>query len=189
MSAGPPPLNPPPLNPPLRGAGRKPDARFLLAHPAHVIALGLGSGLSPFAPGTAGTLLAWLAWVTLLPTASDTMRAAVLLGATLASWWAATVTARHLAQADPAAIVCDEIVAFWLVLWLVMPTGFWGQAAAFALFRFFDAVKPGPVAWADQVFKPRRGRPLGWAQGFGIVFDDLVAALCTLVVIAIWRFA
>jgi len=184
MSAG-----PPPLNPPLRGAGRKPDARFLLAHPAHFIALGFGSGLSPVAPGTAGTLLAWLTWTALPPTGSDTMRAAVLLGATLASWWAATVTARHLAQADPSAIVCDEIVAFWLVLWLVMPTGFWGQAAAFALFRFFDAVKPGPVAWADQRFKLRRGRPLGWAQGFGIVFDDLVAALCTLVVIAIWRFA
>ena len=56
------------------------------------------------------------------------------------------------------------------------------------MFRFIT-VKPGPVAWADQRFKLRRGRPLGWAQGFGIVFDDLVAALCTLVVIAIWRFA
>ena len=80
------------------------------------------------------------------------------------------------------------MVAFWLVLWLVMPTTFAAQAAAFVLFRIFDAAKPGPVAWADQRFKGRRNEPIGWAQGFGIVFDDLVAAFCTLVVIAAWRF-
>ena len=179
----------PALNPPLRGAGRKPDWRFLLAHPAHAVALGFGSGLSPVAPGTVGTLFAWLAWAA--AAAGDRRRrrgrscwpAPRSLG-----WWAATVTARHLAQADPSAIVCDEIVAFWVVLWLVTPAGFWGQAIAFALFRFFDAAKPGPVAWADQRFKLRRGRPLGWAQGFGILFDDVVAALCTLLVIALWRF-
>ena len=182
MSAG------PPLNPPLRGAGRKPDWRFLLAHPAHLVALGFGSGLSPVAPGTVGTLFAWLVWVELPASMSDTARAIALVVATLASWAAATVTARHLAQGDPSAIVCDEIVAFWLVLWLVTPAGFWAQAIAFVLFRFFDAVKPGPVAWADQCFKLRRGRPIGWAQGFGIVFDDLVAALCTLLVVALWRF-
>ena len=178
----------PALNPPLRGAGRKPDWRFLLAHPAHALALGFGSGLAPVAPGTAGTVFAWLVWVAIPPAMSDGMRGLVLVAATLLSWWAATVTARHLAQADPSAIVCDEIVAFWLVLWLITPTGFWGQAIAFALFRFFDAVKPGPVAWADQRFKLRRGKSLGWAQGFGILFDDVVAAVCTLVVIALWRF-
>ena len=68
------------------------------------------------------------------------------------------------------------------------PAGLWAQAAAFLLFRFFDAAKPGPVAWADQLFKGRHGRPIGWAQGFGILVDDLVAALCTLVAIAVWRF-
>ena len=80
------------------------------------------------------------------------------------------------------------MLAFWLVLWLVTPAGLWMQCAAFVLFRFFDAVKPGPVAWADQRFKKNRhGGPIGWAQGFGILFDDLVAALCTLLVIALWR--
>jgi phosphatidylglycerophosphatase A len=83
--------------------------------------------------------------------------------------------------------VWDEVVAFWIVLWLVTPAGFWTQAAAFALFRFFDAAKPGPVGWADGLFKRRHGQAIGWAQGFGILFDDLVAALCTLLVIAIWR--
>ncbi|MGZ5207339.1 MAG: phosphatidylglycerophosphatase A, partial [Caldimonas sp.] len=63
--------NEPALNPPLRGTGRKPDWRFLFAHPAHTIALGFGSGLSPVAPGTAGTLWAWFAWVVLQPALSE----------------------------------------------------------------------------------------------------------------------
>jgi len=79
--------------------------------------------------------------------------------------------------------VWDEVIAFWIVLWLVMPTGLWGQLAAFGLFRLFDAVKPGPVAWADDLF-----HGFGWRGGFGIIFDDLVAAFCTLLVIAAWRF-
>jgi phosphatidylglycerophosphatase A len=85
--------------------------------------------------------------------------------------------------ADPGSIVWDEVVGFWLVLWLVMPAGLLGQLVAFALFRFFDAAKPGPVAWADKTFKG-----FGWRGGFGILFDDLVAAACTLLVIALWRF-
>ena len=102
-------------------------------------------------------------------------------------WWACTRTAQHLGSADPGAIVWDEVIAFWLILWLITPASFWAQAGAFVLFRFFDAAKPGPVAWADKLFKIRRSQPIGWAQGFGILFDDLVAALCTLMVIALWR--
>jgi phosphatidylglycerophosphatase A len=112
----------------------------------------------------------------------------VLVVATIVGWWACTVTARDLGQADPSSVVWDEVVAFWLVLWLVTPADLREQAIAFALFRFFDAAKPGPVAWADQLFKGRPGAAIGWAQGFGILFDDLVAALCTLLVIALWRF-
>lgn len=183
------PLSEPALHRPLAGAGRRPGWRFLLAHPAHWIALGFGSGLSPIAPGTAGTLFAWLVFALFQHALGDGARGAILLGALIVGWWACTVTARHLNQADPAAIVWDEIVAFWLVLWLVTPASFAAQLVAFVLFRFLDAAKPGPIAWADQRFKRRRGAPIGWAQGFGILLDDLVAALCTLVVIAIWRFA
>ena len=137
----------------------------MLRHPAHWIALGFGSGLSPCAPGTVGTLWAWAglpaccdrAWATL-----QLGRGAARLGCVV-GWWACTVTARHLGTADPGAIVWDEVVAFWLVLWLVTPAGFWAQAVAFALFRFFDAAKPGPVAWADRLFKlpPRPADRLG----------------------------
>jgi phosphatidylglycerophosphatase A len=161
----------------------KPNAKFLLAHPAHFVALGFGSGLSPIAPGTAGTLWAWLAFLTLQPFMSQAQMGWVIVGATLVGWWACTVTAKHMAVLDPGSIVWDEVVAFWLVLWLVMPTGLLGQFVAFVLFRFFDAVKPGPVGWADQHFKGAGAR-----GGFGIFFDDFVAAFCTLLVIALWRF-
>ena len=157
--------------------------RFLLVHPAHFIALGCGAGLARTAPGTVGTAWAWLAFL-LLQHWLDPLRMGLLIAfATLGGWWACTVTARALRVADPGAIVWDEVVAFWLVLWLAMPMGFWGQFTAFVLFRFFDAVKPGPMAWADQLFKG-----FGWRGGWGILFDDFVAAFCTLLVIALWRF-
>ena len=171
------PLNPP-LNAPLR-----PSLKFMLAHPAHAIALGFGSGLSPIAPGTAGTLWAWVAFLLLQPHLTDTAWAVLLIASLLLGWWACTVTARHMGVQDPGSIVWDEVLAFWLVLWLISPASFWGQLAAFALFRFFDAAKPGPVAWADERFKG-----FGWRGGFGIIFDDLVAAFCALLVIALWRF-
>jgi phosphatidylglycerophosphatase A len=141
---------------------RRPTLRFMLPHPARWIALGFGSGLAPWAPGTVGTLWAWAAFLVL-----DRWLGAAQWGLLLL-----------------AAIVWDEVVAFWLVLWLAMPTGFVGQAIAFALFRLFDVAKPGPVRWADRLFKHARG----WRQGWGILFDDLVAALCALLVIALWRF-
>ncbi|HEY2188576.1 MAG TPA: phosphatidylglycerophosphatase A [Caldimonas sp.] len=177
----------PTLHRPLAGAGRRPGWRFLLGHPAHILALGFGSGLAPMAAGTAGTLFGWITYDLLLLGRDDTVQALVLLVALLVGWWACTVTARDLDQTDPSAVVWDEVVAFWLVLWLVMPASFLAQAVAFVLFRVFDAAKPGPVAWADQRFKGRRSAPIGWAQGFGILFDDVVAALCTLIVIAAWR--
>ncbi len=91
---------------------------------------------------------------------------------------------RHLPRFDPGHGVWDEVVAFWIVLWLVMPTGWLGQLCAFGLFRFFDAVKPGPVGWADSLF-----HGYGWRGGLGVMIDDLMAAFCTLLVIAVWRFA
>ncbi|HSV51626.1 MAG TPA: phosphatidylglycerophosphatase A [Burkholderiaceae bacterium] len=170
-----------PLHPPPKPAAVRPTARFMLAHPAHLIALGFGSGLSPVAPGTAGTLWAWLAYIVLQSRLDPTQIGWVIAASLAIGWWACTVTAQHMQVSDPGSIVWDEVVAFWLVLWLVMPTGWLGQLIAFALFRFFDAVKPGPVAWADRLFKG-----FGWRGGFGILFDDLVAAFCTLLVIALW---
>jgi phosphatidylglycerophosphatase A len=178
----------PGLNPPVPPAPGKPNLRFVFSHPAHTLALAFGCGLSPVAPGTVGTLWAWLTFVALQPHMTDLRWALLLAAAAPIGVWVCTRTARDLGASDPGAIVWDEVVAFWCVLWLVTPAGFWPQAWAFVLFRFFDSAKPGPVAWADQRFKARRGQAIGWGQGLGIMLDDLVAALCTLLVIALWRF-
>lgn len=163
-------------------------AAFMWRHPARWIALGFGSGLSPKAPGTVGTLWAWLAFWVLAPWLSDAGWAALIGGGTLVGWWACTRCAQHMNTPDPGAVVWDEVLAFWLILWLIAPAGWLGQAIAFGLFRYFDAAKPGPVGWADRLFKIERGAPIGWAQGLGILLDDFVAAGCTLFVIALWRF-
>ena len=81
-------------------------------------------------------------------------------------WWACTVTARNMGRMDPGNIVWDEVIAFWLVLWLVSPTSLAGQAMAFGLFRYFDAAKPGPVGWADDSI----------GGGLGVMVDDILAA-------------
>jgi phosphatidylglycerophosphatase A len=161
--------------------------RFMFSHPAHVLALGFGSGLSPLAPGTVGTLWAWVFYLVLRPGFDDLQFAGVLAVSFFVGWWACTVTARNLGQPDPGSIVWDEVLAFWMILWLVTPAGLWDQLVAFALFRFFDSVKPGPVGWADRRFKLRPGATITWTQGFGVIFDDIVAALCTLLVIALWK--
>ncbi len=169
----------------------RPGVRFLLSHPAHFMALGFGSGLSPVAPGTVGTLWAWLTFWVMQPLMSDISWALLIGVSLLAGWWASSVTARNLRVLDPGSIVWDEIVAFWLVLWLIAPTGFWGQLLAFGLFRFLDAVKPGPVRWADQLFhgvNPATDPAVWRKAGFGIMLDDLVAAACALLLIAGWRF-
>lgn len=179
----PPPLTPtaPPRRPPQRAS-----ARLMLRSPAHWLSFGFGSGLSPVAPGTVGTLWAWAAFVALDLWLDATGWALVLALGLLVGWWACTTTARALGSADPGAIVWDEVLAFWLILWVIAPAGWGLQTAAFVLFRFFDAAKPGPVGWADRLFKGQPGQAPSWAQGFGIIFDDLVAALCTLLVLALW---
>jgi phosphatidylglycerophosphatase A len=171
------------LSPPIEPAVLRPGVRFLLAHPAHFIALGAGSGLSRIAPGTVGTLWAWASFSVLQLYLNAALLGVVIAVSLLVGWWACTRAAQHLRVLDPAAIVWDEVVAFWMVLWLISPASWTAQLAAFVLFRLLDAVKPGPVAWADNLF-----HGFGWKGGLGILLDDLVAALCTLLLIAWWRF-
>ena len=163
----------------------RPDARFLFAHVAHWIALGAGAGLSRKAPGTVGTLWAWAAFLVVdsLFSPAAWVWGVIIALTFLVGWWASVATVRRCGVQDPGYIVIDEIAAFWLVLWLIMPLGLLGQALAFGLFRYFDAAKPGPVRWADQVFKGG-----GWRGAWGIMFDDLVAAFCTLLVMALLFF-
>lgn len=160
----------------------KPTVGFMLKHPAHWLALGFGSGLSPKAPGTVGTLWAWVCWWFFHDHLTQTEAGLFIALSTLVGWWACKVTAQNMGISDPGSIVWDEVVAFWLILWLLAPSSFGTQLCAFALFRFFDAVKPGPVAWADRLFKG-----FGWRGAGGILLDDFVAAFCTLLCFALWR--
>jgi phosphatidylglycerophosphatase A len=146
-------------------AGTRPTARFLVEHPAHFVALGFGSGLAPFAPGTWGTLAAIPLAALLRETGSD---AAFLLAVALivaAGAWASEVTSRHLGVADPGCIVIDEIAAFLLVLFFVGADPL-REAIAFGLFRLFDIAKPPPIRAVDRRF----------ANGLGVMADDLLAA-------------
>jgi phosphatidylglycerophosphatase A len=161
-------------------APRRADLRFMLGHPARLIALGFGSGLAPKAPGTFGTLFAWATFAALEAVAGPLPWPAILAGAVALGVWACTRCARDLGLADPGAIVWDEVVAFWLVLAAMAPAGLLEQLAAFGLFRLFDAAKPGPVGWADRWLHAAPGTAVGWVQGVGILLDDLVAAGCTL---------
>ena len=147
----------------------KPDRTFLLAHPAHFIALGFGSGLAPKAPGTFGTLAAlpiYLAAWLLGGNAMVGACAVVLFGVGI---WASDIAGKALGVSDHGGIVIDEIAAFLLVLAFVPagPAKFWWIAAAFVSFRVFDIVKPWPINVADRAIK----------GGFGVMFDDLLAAL------------
>ena len=146
----------------------------MLGHPARWIALGMGSGLSPWAPGTMGTLLAWALYPLIRTPLSEFVFLALLASLFVAGILAAERTGRALGVPDHGGIVWDEMVATWLVLMFTPATLLW-QAVAVALFRFFDIVKPPPVRWADRSFK----------GGFGVMLDDLVAAGYTLLVLAI----
>lgn len=157
-------------------APRRPDLRFLLSHPAHLVAFGFGSGLARHAPGTMGTLAAIPIFAITYPRMSDGWFLLLLAVAFLGGIWTCERTSRDLGVHDHGGIVIDEIVAFMLVLFIVPPTLVW-QVAGFLLFRLFDIRKPLHIGWLD--------RTVG--GGFGVMLDDLVAALYTLLVLAAWK--
>lgn len=152
----------------------RPTLAFLFQHPAHFIAMGFGSGLAPFAPGTFGTLVAIPIALLLRAHAGDATFLAVVALLLVVGAWASQVTGRALGASDHGSIVIDEVAAFLLVLFFTGVTP-WRTAIAFALFRFFDIVKPPPVRQVDAAIK----------NGAGVMLDDLVAAGYALLVFAI----
>jgi phosphatidylglycerophosphatase A len=156
---------------------KPPSLKFLVAHPAHFLALGCGSGLSQWAPGTVGTAFAWVSFGYFRPWFSDFGLLAALVAAYLLGIWVIEITGRALGNPDHGSIVWDEIVPFWLVLLLTPDTFYW-QLSAFVLFRYFDITKPQPAHFFDQHVK----------NGFGVMADDLVAAGYTLLCLALLKF-
>ncbi|WP_047514314.1 phosphatidylglycerophosphatase A [Methylophilus sp. Q8] len=150
-----------------------PSWRLLFSHPLHCLSFGLGTGLSPKAPGTVGTLLGFpLYWLLMnLPLAQQCLSLGVLF---LLGVWCCEVTGRALGVSDHGAIVWDEVVAMAAVLITVPFTLGWGLAA-FASFRLFDIWKPFPIGWVDQRVK----------GGFGVMLDDVLAAIMAILLLQV----
>ena len=151
---------------------RVPDARFLLSHPAHFIALGFGSGLAPKAPGTFGTLVGLVLFLVLEQFIAPWHVAVLAIPLFFVGIWASAVTGRDLGVADHGAIVIDEIVAF-LPLAVFANKSPLMLALAFGLFRLFDIWKPFPIRQVERRVK----------GGFGVMIDDILAALYACAVI------
>lgn len=149
------------------------NVKTLIKRPAAFIAYGFGSGLSPVAPGTFGTLVAipifWLI--------QDWSLTAYLMFTVLAfvlGIWICQRTVAWLKQDDPGGVVWDEVVGY-LVTMLAAPEGWVWLIVGFVLFRFFDILKPWPINIAD---KKLHG-------GFGIMFDDVIAGAMAAVVMGL----
>ena len=145
--------------------------RDIILHPIHFLSLGLGSGLSPFAPGTAGTVVAVLLYIplSLLPLWAYV---AVLIIGSIVGIYLCDKTSNKLGGHDNPAIVWDEFLGYWLTM-LLAPTGWLWIVIGFVLFRLFDIWKPWPISVADLKVK----------GGFGIMLDDLIAGVYALVVL------
>jgi phosphatidylglycerophosphatase A len=163
-------------------------AAIIFRHPLHMVSFGFGSGLFPFAPGTVATLWAWIVFLMIDPFMTDFAWGVTLFVGLLIGVRACTFTGQSLGKVDASSMVWDEIIAFWLVLWVLPkatdPAGFHAmgnvpewmiQGCGFLLFRFFDIVKPAPIRTIDRLSK----------DGWGVMLDDLVAAFYTLLVCAV----
>ena len=149
-------------------------ARRVLTDPVHILAFGFGTGLSPVAPGTVGSLVGVLfAWLTLdfgLP-----LQLAVAAAISFAGIWICGESARRIGVHDHGGIVWDEIAGMYITL-LAAPPTIAGFALGFVLFRVFDIAKPWPIRDLDH----RLG------GGLGIMLDDLAAALYALILLGLY---
>ncbi|WP_432697372.1 phosphatidylglycerophosphatase A family protein [Marinobacterium sp. YM272] len=148
-------------------------------NPIHFLAFGLGSGASPWAPGTVGTLAAVPLWYLLaqLPLITYLL---IVLAAFAVGCWLCQRTSDDLGVHDHGGIVWDEFVGYWITMIAVPVAPLWA-VLGFVLFRVFDILKPWPIRWADK-------RVHG---GFGIMLDDLIAGVFAAVVLqlVIWVLA
>lgn len=145
-----------------------PSFRQLCANPLALLAFGLGSGLFPKAPGTAGTLAALPFFYLLAPLPLYTYLG-ITFAAFLVGIYLCAHASRWLGVHDHGGIVWDEFVGLWITL-IAVPAGWPWVLLGFGLFRFFDMLKPWPISLADKHIH----------GGFGIMFDDVLAGLAAL---------
>ncbi|MCR5813506.1 MAG: phosphatidylglycerophosphatase A [Desulfovibrio sp.] len=148
------------------------DVRFVLAHPAHLIATFFGSGLLRPASGTWGTLAGWLFYLFFAQAFAAWFWLALIVGVFFLGAWACEIAGRHCGVHDHSSFVIDEVFAIWLVL-LITPKTLGWQLAAFVAFRFFDIVKLPPASFFDREMH----------NGFGVMLDDAFAAFYAVMLI------
>jgi len=153
---------------------RAPTWRFIYSRPAHFLAFAGGIGLIRFAPGTFGTLAAFRLHYWLVQYVAGYVHLAAIAALFLIGIWATGRASHDLGVSDHGGIVWDETVAFLLVLFFTPADRLW-QAFAFLFFRLFDIFKPQPIRHFDRTLH----------GGFGVMFDDLLAAGYTILLLAV----
>ena len=154
----------------------KPDLNLVYSHPAYFIAFSGGAGLSPVAPGTVGSLVAFPLFWFLNQNLSPVYFLLLIDIMFIVGIWACGLSGKALGAPDHGGMVWDETVAFLLVLFFTPVDWAW-QLAAFILFRLFDIAKPQPIRYYDSNLQ----------GGFGVMFDDMLAAFFTLLCLAGWK--
>jgi len=148
----------------------------LLLNPIHLLSLGFGSGLSPKMPGTMGTIVG-VGLYLLIPSQfllDWKIYLAVIVTTFLLGIFLCDYTAKALKVHDHPGIVWDEIVGYFITMFMVPNDWLW-ILIGFILFRFFDILKPWPISLADKRLK----------GGFGIMIDDVIAGIFALIIIQI----
>lgn len=145
-------------------------AKTVLTNPIHFLAFGFGSGLSPKAPGTVGTIVAVPIYLLLVHT-NIWIYSAVIVVSFVAGIWLCGKSAEALGIHDHGGIVWDEFVGYWITMFMA-PVGWMWMILGFLLFRLLDILKPWPIKLVDKQVK----------GGLGIMLDDvlagIMAALC-----------
>ena len=161
---------------------KNPSFKALISNPIHFLAFGFGSGLSPVAPGTVGTLMA-VPLLFLLAQLNLVGFVLVTVIVSLAGIYICGKTARDMGVHDHGGIVWDEFAGYFITmlplqtLGSVYEPGYWFIALiGFIAFRFFDALKPWPISWFDKNIE----------GGLGIMLDDIIAALPSLAVVQLF---
>ena len=135
-----------------------------------------GVGLIRFAPGTWGTLFSVFLWLLFFEKLSSNTMAVFL--AVILAIVCCHFSSKDLNNKDQKAIVIDELAGMWVALLICSPLiesnynkddvyGYVNVFIVFLAFRFFDILKPFPISYFDKNLK----------NGFGIVFDDLIAGI------------
>jgi len=137
----------------------------ILKDPVHFLAFGFGAGLSPVAPGTAGTVVA-VPLVVAVMQFGPLVHSVFACIAILVGIYICGASARRLQVHDHGGIVWDEICGYTVTMLAAPPRWYW-LLAGFVLFRFFDIVKPSPIREADHSL----------SGGLGIMLDDVIAGL------------